>query len=193
MSEEDDLRLVEHLLGEKGLGVRRIEPLRHRKTPDLQILDAKGAALALCEVKSPRDDFLEKLWAIAQPGQHTVGGARPDPVFNRIARQLIHAREQLEAHDPDRGIPRTVAIVNHDRACNVADLVETVTGRRPGFPFATNPINPKFTADALNAIDGIMWVDARGRSGPSWFFTEAHMPYFDALQAALGLKGVVRF
>lgn len=192
MSEDDDLRLVEQLLCEKGLSVRRIEPVRHRKTPDLEVLDAQGAPLALCEVKSPRDDFLEKLWA-ARPGQIMVGGARPDPVFNRIARQIIHAREQLEAHDPNRAVARTVAIVNHDRACNVADLVETVTGRRPGFPFATNPINPKFTADALQAIDGIMWVDAKGRSGPSWFFTEAHMPYFDSLQAALGLKGVVRF
>ena len=193
MSEEDDIKLVEESLAEKDLSIRRIAEIRSRKTPDLEILGPDGQVIALCEVKSPRDDFLEKLWAVAQPGQHTVGGARPDPIFNRIARQIINAKDQLEAHDPNRAIPRMVAIVNHDRACNVLDLVETVTGRRPGFPFATNPINPKFAAAALAAIDSIMWIDARGRTRPSWYFTEADKTHFDALQAALGLKGVVRF
>jgi hypothetical protein len=193
MSEDEDIALVESHLAERKLAIRRLPEVRSRKTPDLEILREDGVVLALCEVKSPRDDFLEKLWAVAAPGQHTVGGARPDPVFNRIARQIVHARDQLEAHDPDRGVPRVVAIVNHDRACNVLDLVETVTGRRPGFPFATNPINPKFTRDALGAIDAVMWVDAKGRNRPSWFFTETQAEYFDALQAALGLHGVVRY
>lgn len=193
MSEDDDIAMVEAALAEKGLLIRRLEEVRSRKTPDLEILNVSGEVIAICEVKSPRDDFLEKLWAAALPGQHTVGGGRPDPVFNRIARQIINAKDQLEAHDPDRALPRMVAIVNHDRACNVLDLVETVTGRRPGFPFATNPINPKFTAAALAAVDSIMWVDARGRTRPSWYFTEANEVYFSTLQAALGLHGVVRF
>jgi hypothetical protein len=183
MTEDGDLRLV----------ARKLVEAPGRKTPDFEVLDAAGDLFAYCEVKSPRDDFLEKLWALAPPGQHTVGGARPDPVFNRIARQIIRAQEQLEAQDPTRRVPRIVAIVNHDRACGVADLVETITGRRPGISLKTQPLDPKFLADVLPQIDAVLWMNADMRTRPTWFFTEPIPEYFHKLQDAFGLKGIVRF
>src|SRR5262249_31410695 len=51
---------------------------------------------AFCEVKSPRDDWLDDQIEAASPGQ-IAGGARSDPTFNRIARHVDKAASQFDA------------------------------------------------------------------------------------------------
>ena len=56
-----------------------------------------------CEVKSPRDDWLDEQLERAPPGM-IVGGGRPDPTFNRIARNIVKAVKQFDAVNPDHSL-----------------------------------------------------------------------------------------
>ena len=87
--EEPDLKLAEELIFRgRGLTLERFDPAATLagRTPDFRVL--LGDTLkAFCEVKSPRDDWLDDQIEAASPGQ-IAGGARSDPTFNRIARHV---------------------------------------------------------------------------------------------------------
>jgi hypothetical protein len=50
--------------------------------------------VGFCEVKSPRDDWLDEQLEGAQAFE-IRGGIRKDPTFNRIGRQIEKAASQL--------------------------------------------------------------------------------------------------
>ena len=98
LSDGQDLKLAEEpIFRGRGLtleGFDRADTLAGR-TPDFRVL--LGDTLkAFCEVKSPRDDWLDDQIEAASPGQ-IAGGARSDPTFNRIARHV-------NPHSPDNAL-----------------------------------------------------------------------------------------
>jgi hypothetical protein len=122
--ETDDFSVVERLLfKESGIVLERFN--RHEtlagRTPDFKIM-RDGKLFAFCEVKSPRDDWLE------EPSGRLVGGARPDPTFNRIARHIGKAASQFHAVNADHALPNILVFVNHADASHRNDLIETLTG-----------------------------------------------------------------
>ena len=129
-NEEKDLALVQELLaGPAGIMLERIEATSEGARPDFRLVSWRGFA-GFCEVKSPRDDWLDEQLEQAPP-LTVVGGARSDPTFNRIARNIEKAVRQFDAVNPDHGVPNVLVLVNHDDNSGFADLCETLTGQFP--------------------------------------------------------------
>jgi hypothetical protein len=128
-NEELDLLLAEELIfGGRGLILQRYdraETLAGR-TSDFRVL-RDGKLVAFCEVKSPRDDWLDEQIESVPAGQ-IAGGPRKDPTFNRIARHVEKAATQFDAVNADRAIPNILVFVNHAETTRFNDLLETLTG-----------------------------------------------------------------
>lgn len=127
--ETADIDLTDELLFRpRGLVLERFPPeeIGRGKTPDRRVIQG-GHLVAFAEIKSPRDDWLDEQFQAAPPGA-VVGGARRDPTFNRIARQVQKAARQFKAVNPLRHDPNILVLVNHDIAAHYSDLHETLTG-----------------------------------------------------------------
>jgi hypothetical protein len=165
-TESSDLALVKRLvLQPRGLSTKSFSRAERMssKTPDLKIF-CDEELLGYCEVKSPRDEWLDDLLDQAAPGQ-IVGGLRDDPTFNRIARNIEKAAAQLEAVNKDGSLLNVLAIVNHADANDISDLREVLEGqfRSNGgevFPTITN-ISERWLGDTRFKIDLYIWIDAK--------------------------------
>jgi hypothetical protein len=126
--EQPDLDLVAAYLADRLLSPERFSPTETRtgRTPDFRVRK-DGEIVAYCEVKSPNDPWLDELLDDAPP-LTLVGGARPDPTFNRLSRLLTKADTQFTAVNPVCAELNILAYVNHDNASHYYDLVETLTG-----------------------------------------------------------------
>jgi hypothetical protein len=127
--EAADVALAETLVfGRPSLTLERYsraETLAGR-TPDFKVLEGR-ALKAFCEVKSPRDDWLDE--QLDQTDAFEIaGGLRADPVFSRIARHVKKAASQFEAVNPDHDLPNILVFVNHAIQIGPNDLYETLTG-----------------------------------------------------------------
>ena len=114
---------VARLLTRKGLRVEEYtkEDRRKSKTPDFRVFQ-NDHLVFYCEVKAvSQDDWLDRQLAEAPPVA-IVGGARPDPIFNRLSNKIYEATQQFDVVNPDVALPNVLAFVNHDRVCSVADL-----------------------------------------------------------------------
>jgi hypothetical protein len=177
-NEDPDLRLVEELLfAPRNLVLQRFsraETLTGR-TPDFRVFRADELA-AFCEVKSPRDDWLHDQLDDAPPLQ-LVGGLRPDPTFNRIARHIEKAATQFESVNAARVVPNILVFVNHDRASSFNDLRETLTGMfhsAGGERFETmSHISEGRLGEVKRGIDLYVWIDAQTRRIQGYFFNES--------------------
>jgi hypothetical protein len=127
-TEEADLALVQELVARPaGFSLERIEATPQEQRPDFKMVSWRGL-VGYCEVKSPRDDWLDEQLEQAPPGT-IVGGARSDPTFNRIARHVLKAVNQFDTVNPDHGMPNVLVFVNHDENSGYADMCETLTGQ----------------------------------------------------------------
>src|ERR1700733_2636220 len=127
--EDPDLKLVNALIFmPRGLRLSRFtqEETLPGRTRDFRVLRLDNL-VAYCEVKSPRDDWLDNQLDEAPPFT-IVGGGRPDPIFNRIVRHVAKAATQFDAVNADRSVLNLLAFVNHDAMSHFADLRETLTG-----------------------------------------------------------------
>ncbi len=160
-NEDADLGLVEELVsGPAGFVLERIETTQELR-PDFRMVSWRGLA-GYCEVKSPRDDWLDEQLEQAPPGT-IVGGARTDPTFNRIARHILKAVKQLDTVNPDHALPNVLVFVNHDDHSNFNDLCETVTGYARAasgerYPFHLH-IAEQRLGDKRGRIDLYLWID----------------------------------
>jgi hypothetical protein len=175
--EDPDLKLVEDLIfAPTGLTLQRFshQETVAGRTPDFKVLRA-GELAAFCEVKSPRDDWLDNQLDAAAPLQ-LVGGLRPDPTFNRIARHVEKAATQFDAVNAGLAVPNILAFVNHDKASNFSDLRETLTGMfhvEGGERFETMTyISDGRLAEAKKRIDLYVWVDKRRKRVQGYLFNE---------------------
>jgi hypothetical protein len=179
--ETDDLSVVERLLFKKsGIVLERFN--RHEtlagRTPDFKVM-RDGKLFAFCEVKSPRDDWLEEQIETAPPGQ-LVGGPRSDPTFNRIARHIEKAASQLHAVNADHALPNILVFVNHADASHRGDLVETLTGTfetESGGRFPTvRHISEGRLGKVRDQIDLYIWIDRKTTSVNLYLFNDLTAP-----------------
>jgi hypothetical protein len=189
-NEEADLALVDELVARPaGFILERIEATPQEQRPDFRMVSWRGLA-GYCEVKSPRDDWLDDQLEQATPGT-IVGGARSDPTFNRIARHVLKAVKQFDTVNPDHSLPNVLVFVNHDDASNFNDLYETVTGYARAasgeqFPFHTH-IAEQRLGDKRGRIDLYLWIDnnrKRRRTG-GFLWCDANPPHVTALRTLL--------
>lgn len=188
-NEEKDLALVQELLaGPAGIMLERIEATSEGARPDFRLVSWRGFA-GFCEVKSPRDDWLDEQLEQAPP-LTVVGGARSDPTFNRIARNIEKAVRQFDAVNPDHGVPNVLVLVNHDDNSGFADLCETLTGQfrsDSGDAYPTNMRIATRLGDKRKRIDLYCWIDdyqGRREIG-GWLMTDAVPGHTAALRSVL--------
>ena len=191
--EAADINLVEDLIFRPcGLVLEPFtrEETARSKTPDRRVFRA-GELAAYTEIKSPRDDWFGERLAAARPGT-MVGGARLDPVFNRIARHIQNAASQFDAVNPRRHHPNILVLVNHARQSDYRDLLETVTGvfrADTGERFPTmKHISDQRIARAKRRIDLCAWIDGRRRRIEGYLVNEATEP--DYKLQLCGLLGI---
>ncbi len=187
-TEEDDLKLAEKLVfNPNGLTVRKI-PRGAGKSTDLQV-HKNGVLVAYCELKSPRDGWLDKLLDTAKPFQ-IVGGGRNDPIFNRIGRLAQKAAEQFSAINATRSLPNILVFVNHDDFSGFGDLIETFTGMfhaADGSRHVTMPHVASRLGHARKHIDLCVWIDGKTRRVRGLSFNRDSTPnYLPDLCALLG-------
>jgi hypothetical protein len=189
--ERADLDLVNKFFGERGLRLERFAKAETRagiKTPDVRIV-VGDRLVAYCEVKSPRDEWLDDQFDSALPGE-IVGGCRPDPIFNRLGRIVRRAAEQFDAVNSDRALPNILVVVSHDEKSGPADLQETLTGNFHAEDGSRHPTMKRVSEGEIRElkrrIDLYIWID--GKSGKAhYFFSEADPAHVTSLCAALRL------
>lgn len=186
-SEHDDLRLAEKLVfTPKGLELKNISRGASHSA-DFQVLQ-NGVLVAYCELKSPRDEWLDKLLDLAKRCQ-IVGGDREDPVFKKIRKHVNKASKQFEAVNPTRSIPNVLIFVNHDDESDFGDLRETFTGlfhAADGSRHATMTNIAASLKRAKSQIDLCVWIDGKSRKIQGYFFNQGANPdYLNQLCALL--------
>ena len=190
--EAADLAIVCRLLfAERGIVLERYSKaeIREGRTPDYKMMLAEHL-VGFCEVKSPRDDWLDQQLEGAQDFE-IRGGMRKDPIFNRIARQIEKAASQFGAVNSSHELPNVLVFVNHDVASNAHDLKETLTGdfhAATGDRFATvkNVSEGKLKA-VKDRIDLFIWIDCKTDQIQLWFFNAANMHHVRKLCSLFGI------
>lgn len=189
-SEDDDMKIAEKLVfSPNSLDLLKI-PRGAGRSADLQILQ-NGLLVAYCELKSPRDEWLETLLDVAKPCQ-IVGCAREDPVFKKIRKHANKASKQFEAINPKRAVPNVLVFVNHDDGSNFNDLRETFTGlfhAANGSRHATMLDTAASLERAKSQIDLCVWIDGRRSTVQGYFFNQGATPdYMKQLCVLLGIN-----
>lgn len=187
-SEDEDLKLAESLIFTPyGLTVLKI-PRGVEKSADLQVLKS-GVLVAYCELKSPRDEWLDDKLDDALPGE-IVGGCRNDPTFNRISRHAQRAANQFRAINVTRSLPSILVFVNHDDTSGFGDLMETFNGlfhSSDGSRHMTMPQVASRLKHAKEHIDLCVWIDGKSSTAQGYFFNRDAKPnYVNQLCALLG-------
>src|SRR3990170_3202762 len=116
---DTDESRVAALLNSKGLRVERFSNVERQqsRTPDFRVF--RGNQLAFfCEVKTMAPDDIEKQLEKAP----FVGGAQPDPTFNRLTGKIHDAVQQFDAVNSSMEYPNVLALVNHDQSVDLNDL-----------------------------------------------------------------------
>lgn len=160
----EDEDLVLRLLCEKELRPERFSKHERRrgKTPDFRVY--RGDTLTCyCEVKSIEEDtWLDEQLEGAAPGE-IVGGARNDPVFNRLTTDIDIAAKQFDAVNPNADVPNILALVNHDSMCDELDLIGVVTGKFLADDGTAHRIYQKFSEGKIKSakfrIHLFCWIE----------------------------------
>jgi hypothetical protein len=149
-----------------------------------------GRLVAYCEVKSPRDQWLDDQLRDAAPFQ-IVGGARHDPTFNRITGLVRKAVKQFDAVNPDRKLPNIVVFVNWADASHFRDLDEALTGYlrlADGSKARTMPkISEGRIRDEKRRVDAYVWFNGHRRKVEGLFFTQSDILHRDAVCSWFGV------
>ena len=162
-----DLCVAAKLLQSHGLTPKRFTKaeIGLGMTPDFRVMRGKNL-VAFCEVKSPRDDWLDTQLAEATHGE-IVGGYRKDPVFNRLSSIIRKAASQFDAVNSSHDVPNILVLVNHDDMSDYGDLRETVTGMfhsDDGSRHSTvMPVSEGRIKEVKTRIDAYAWFDFETR------------------------------
>ena len=190
-SELHDLELVAEWFATNDLHAQRFadDEVSAGKTPDFRLF-RNNQHVAYCEVKSPRDEWLDDKLAGAEPFQ-IVGGLREDPTFNRIAGLVRKAVKQLDAVNPERRLPNIVVFVNWADASHFHDLDETLTGYLRLSDGTKAPTMFKVSEgrmrDEKRRVDAYVWFDGSRRNVEGIFFTQSDVLHRDAVCSWLGV------
>jgi len=177
---------VEAYISSLGLRVERFSKaeLRAGKTPDFRVY--LGEELAFyCEVKTAQEDeWLDRQLAVAPP-LTLVGGATPDPVYNRVSNYVANAVLQLDAVNPAVVVPNVLAIVNGDDGAGFPDLLSVLTGNAYCEGGEVWPMFREYSEGRIRELNYrvhlYLWFDAGKDGEPSKFFGETHAEHHAAL------------
>lgn len=137
----------------RGFECRRFskKELRAGKTPDRRVFKDGQLAFFL-EIK----EIVENRW---------FGGARADPIFNRLADDIHTAVQQFDAVNPGHQMPNVLALVNNDIMCGSLDLIGVVTGHLLLDGGGSAPIYTNYSEgrirDEKRRVDLYLWYDPR--------------------------------
>lgn len=188
---DPDEEKVKHYLEERGFTVERFSKTERRagKTPDFRVL-RNGAFLFYCEVKSsPEDQWLDEQLSSAAPGE-LAGGARSDPIFNRLTKDIHEAVKQFNAVNKDQRHPNVLALVNHDDMCGFNDLLGILTGNFYANDGKAHPIYLQFShgriKDKKGQVHLFIWLD--DHKPDRLLFSQTKATHHAALCAAFGVE-----
>lgn len=189
ITEENDQKLIEALVfSPSGLVLNRIAK-GATKTPDFQVT-LNGLLVAYCELKSPRDEWLDDMLDALQPGE-LIGGYREDPTFKKIRNHSNHASKQFEAINPNKAVPNILVFVNHDDSTGFGDLLEVFTGvfhAAGGSQHTTMPELALSLDRAKRNIDLCIWLDGIEKRVDGYLFNfDAHPSHTSQLCVLLGI------
>ena len=181
--------IVSDYLTGRGLSAQRFEKtaMRQSRTPDFRVM--AGDRLAFyCEVKTAQeDDWLDRQLDAAPPA--LVGGARPDPTYNRISKHIHSAAGQFDAVNAGCEHPNVLAIVNNESEAGMHDLLSVLTGKA----YTSNgPIRMfgNFSDGRIreekHCIHLYLWFDA-GKPEPFKVWTQSHAEHHAALCGYFGI------
>ena len=163
---DPDEERVKSYLEDKGFTAERFSKPETRagKTPEFRV-SGNGEFLFYCEVKSIAPDrWLNKQLKDAAPGE-LVGGARNDPIFNRLTADIHQAIKQFDAVNKDQKHPNVLALVNHDDMCGFNDLLGILTGNFYANDGTAHPIYRKFShgriKDEKGRVHLFIWLDVQ--------------------------------
>ena len=187
-TESNDQSLAEDLVFKpNGLTLLKV-PRGTGFSPDFQVI-LNEKQVAFCEMKSPRDDWLESQLAAASLSM-IVGGLRDDPIFNRIRRHATKAAKQFNAANPTRAMPNILIFVNHDDAAGFGDVRETFTGifhAKDGSCHSTMSHIASSLDQAKEQLDLCVWIDGKVRRVEGYLFNQAAIPdHLDTLCILFG-------
>jgi hypothetical protein len=175
---------VSDYLTARGFVVQRFDKaaMRRGRTPDFRVMSNNRLAF-FCEVKTAQEDeWLDRQIEEAPPGR-IVGGARPEPIYNRISNQIHSAAGQFDSVNPECEYPNLLAIVNSDHQAGKIDLIAVLTGNAytdsgPVRMFR-NYSEGRIREEKLR-IHLYLWFDDRN-ADPFMFFPEVHTEHHAAL------------
>lgn len=189
LSEYEDQQLVDSLVFcPNGLTLSKIAGGAGH-TPDFRVY-YEAKLVAYCELKSPRDEWIDQQFEAVQPAS-IVGGHRNDPTFNRIRRLTRKAADQFRAVNMDRTVPSALVFVNHDEAAAFGDMLETFTGlfyASDGSRHVTLPHVASSLERDLAHIDICIWISSKEKRVEGYLFNEGTSPsHVHQLCSLLGL------
>ncbi|MGA9108335.1 MAG: hypothetical protein ACLQPN_06970 [Bryobacteraceae bacterium] len=182
----DGEQRVDEYFTTTGLHVERFSKaeMRQGRTPDFRVYS--GSELAFyCEVKTAQEDeWLDKQLAAAPP-LTLVGGARPDPTYNRITSQIHTAVSQFDAVNPAMEHPNVLAIVNGDDGAGMTDLISVLTGNAYCESGDVWPMFREYSEGRIRdeklRVHLYLWFNEWKAGDPQKFFTEVHAAHHVAL------------
>ncbi len=188
----DGEQRVEEYFTDTGLRVKRFSKseMRQGRTPDFRVY--AGIELAFyCEVKTAQEDeWLERQLAAAPP-LTLVGGARPDPTYNRITIQIHTAVSQFDAVNPTMEHPNVLAIVNGDSEAGMADLISVLTGNAYCESGDVWPMFREYSEGRVREeklrVHLYLWFNEWKPGKPQMYFPEIHPIHHAALCRHFGV------
>lgn len=144
--DEKDEKLIKSFLIKRELTPERFKKEEKNKpTPDFKVYLENGTLGFYCEVKSIRRDKWLDDKSNEVEGNGMFGGARNDPVFNRLTRKIETAVDQFDSVNYNLEFPNVLAFINHDLDCDHNDLIGVITGTIQSKDGSTIPVYRKFS------------------------------------------------
>lgn len=188
---DPDEEKVKRYLEDRGFTVECFSKTETRagKTPDFRVF-RNGEFLFYCEVKSsPEDRWLDEQLNSAAPGE-LAGGARSDPIFNRLTADIHEAVKQFDAVNKDQGHPNILALVNHDDMCGFNDLLGILTGNFYANDGTAHPIYRQFShgriKDEKGKVHLFIWLD--DHKPDRLLFSQTEETHHASLCSAFGVE-----
>ncbi len=159
------------------------------KTPDFRVFQ-NGNFQFYCEVKAiPKDRWLAEQLNNAGPCE-LAGGARNDPIFNRLTTDIHTAVKQFDSVNLDQMHPNVLAFLNHDGMCRFNDLLGILTGNFFSDNGAVHPIYKQFShgriKDEKLKVHLYIWLDAHKPN--RLLFNQTNANHCARLCALFGIK-----
>lgn len=187
----DEEKVKNYLEERRGFTVERFSKKETRvgKTPDFRVF-RNEEFLFYCEVKSSLEDrWLDKQLDSAAPGE-LVGGARNDPIFNRLTKDIHEAAKQFDAVNEDQRHPNVLALVNHDDMCGFNDLLGILTGNLYANDGTAHPTYRQFShgriKDEERKVHLFIWL--ADHKPDRLLFSQTEETHHAALCAAFGVE-----